>query len=124
MMMFWRIVFGLAAAFNLAVGATILLQPGSLAATPFTGTPQEALLIQSCGWLIAVFGVGYLLVAIAPLANRGIAFLGVIGKAAMPVIAYPFYAAGHVPFESYALTLADLAFVALFATFLLRTRTA
>lgn len=123
-MVFWRIIFAVAAAFNLAVGAIILLQPGSLSATPFSGTPQEALLIQSCGWLIAVFGLGYLLVAVAPLANRGIALLGVVGKAAMPVIAYPFYAAGQVPFESYALTLGDLAFVVLFAVFLIRTQTA
>ena len=88
--MIWRIVFAVAAVFNSLVGATILLAPERMATTPFTGTPQEALLIQSCGWLIAVFGLGYALVAIAPLANRGIALLGVVGKAAMPLIAYPF----------------------------------
>jgi hypothetical protein len=122
MMLFWRIVFALAAAYNLAVGFVILLEPGSLAAAPFTGSPQEALLIQSCGWLIAVFGVGYLMVAMAPMMNRGIAALGVLGKAAMPVIAYPFYTAGHIPWSSYALTLGDLAFVALFILFLVWTR--
>jgi hypothetical protein len=121
-MMVWRIIFGLAALFNLAVGAIILLRPGDLSSVPFTGTPQEALLIQSCGWLIAVFGLGYGLAAIAPLANRGIIFLGVVGKAAMPVFAYPFYAAGHVPFESFALTLADLVFVGLFVWFLMTRR--
>jgi hypothetical protein len=121
-MIVWRIVFGLAAAFNLAVGFAIMTDPASLGTQPFTGTAQEALFIKSCGWLIAVFGLGYLMVAIAPLANRGIALLGVIGKAAMPVFAYPLYSSGVIPFESYALTLGDLVFVALFAWFLVATR--
>jgi hypothetical protein len=118
-MMLWRIVFGLAAAFNIAVGYLIVTDPGSLSAQPFTGSAQEALLIKSCGWLIGVFGVGYALVALQPLANRGIAFLGIIGKLAMPVFAYPLYASGAIPFESFALTLGDLVFVALFAWFML-----
>jgi hypothetical protein len=118
----WRIVFGLAAAYNIAVGAAILLMPASLASAPFTGSPQEALLIQSCGWLILVFGVGYAMVAMSPMMNRGIAALGVLGKSAMPVIAYPFYTAGQIPWSSYVLTLGDLGFVALFILFLLWSR--
>jgi hypothetical protein len=121
-MALWRIVFGIAAAFNVAVGYMIMTDPASMGTQPFTGSPQEALFIKSCGWLIAVFGLGYALVAIAPLANRGIAFLGVVGKGAMPVLAYPLYASGAIPFESYALTLADLVFVGLFAWFLVATR--
>jgi hypothetical protein len=121
-MTMWRIVFGLAAAFNIAVGYAIMTDPASMGTQPFTGTAQEALFIKSCGWLIAVFGLGYALVAIAPLANRGIALLGVVGKAAMPVFAYPLYASGAIPFESYALTLGDLVFVAMFTWFLIATR--
>lgn len=122
-MILWRLVFVVAAAFNLAVGYAIMTDPASMGTQPFTGTAQEALFVKSCGWLIAVFGLGYALVAIAPLVNRGIALLGVIGKAAMPVFAYPLYASGAIPFESYALTLGDLVFVALFAWFLIATRT-
>jgi hypothetical protein len=118
-MIFWRIVFGLAAAFNIVVGYQIVTDPASLSAQPFTGSAQEALLIKSCGWLIAVFGVGYGLVALQPLANRGIAFLGIIGKLAMPIFAYPLYQSGAISFESYALTLGDLVFVVLFAWFML-----
>lgn len=118
-MTLWRIVFAVAAAFNLGVGYMIVTDPGSMAAQPFTGTPQEALLIKSCGWMIGVFGVGYGLVALQPLANRGIVFLGIIGKLAMPAFAYPLYQAGAIPFESFALTLGDLVFVVLFAWFML-----
>lgn len=121
-MIFWRFVFGLAAAFNIGVGYIIMTDPASMGTQSFTGTPQEALFVKSCGWMIAVFGLGYAMVAISPLANRGIAFLGVVGKAAMPVFAYPLYASGVIPFESYALTLGDLVFVVLFAWFLLSTR--
>lgn len=122
-MIFWRIVFGLAAAFNILVGYQILNDPASLGTQPFTGSPQEALLIKSCGWLIGVFGLGYGLVALDPLGNRGIAFLGIVGKLAMPVFAYPLYASGVIPFASYALTLGDLVFVVLFAWFMLSTST-
>jgi hypothetical protein len=118
-MMAWRIVFGLAAAFNIAVGYMIVTDPASMGTQPFTGSAQEALLIKSCGWMIGVFGVGYALVALQPLANRGIVFLGIIGKLAMPLFAYPFYQAGAIPFESFALTLGDLVFVVLFAWFML-----
>lgn len=118
-MTLWRIVFALAAAFNIAIGYVIVTDPASMATQPFTGGAQEALLIKSCGWLIAVFGVGYGLVALQPLANRGIVFLGIIGKLAMPAFAYPLYQSGGIPFESFALTLGDLVFVVLFAWFML-----
>jgi hypothetical protein len=62
------------------------------------------------------------MVAMTPVMNRGIAALGVLGKAAMPVIAYPYYAAGQIPWSSYVLTLGDLGFVALFILFLLWSR--
>lgn len=122
-MIFWRIVFGLAAAFNILVGYTILTDPASLGTQPFTGSPQEALLIKSCGWLIGVFGVGYGLAALDPLGNRGIVFLGIIGKLAMPAFAYPLYQSGIIPLESFALTLGDLVFVVLFAWFMLANST-
>jgi hypothetical protein len=118
-MILWRIVFALAAVFNLGVGYMIVTDPASMAAQPFTGSPQEALLIKSCGWMIGVFGVGYGLVALDPLGNRGIVFLGIIGKLAMPAFAYPLYQSGAIPFESFALTLGDLVFVVLFAWFML-----
>ena len=121
-MNFWRIVFAVAALFNFVVGGAILLQPEAIATLPFTGTAAESLLVQTAGWLIFVFGVGYAMVAASPMRYRGIAVLGVIGKAAVPFFAYRFFAAGQIPFENFALSLVDAVFVVLFAWFLFSAR--
>lgn len=110
----WRIVFGLAAVFNIAVGAAMLAQLSPLAPPGLTTTTAALLIIM--------FGVGYAMVARNPLAHRGIALLGLIGKAMMPVASWLHVQAGDAPMQAFYLSLGDLAFAALFLVFLLQTR--
>ena len=78
--------------------------------------------MQFAGWLIFVFGVGYAMVAREPAANRGIVWIGMIGKFGAVAIALwrLFSQGGYVAAQAVALPLLDLVFVALFAVFLWR----
>ena len=117
----WKIVFAVAALFNLAVGLPLLLAPAAFYAA--LGQPvSDVLNAQVAGALIAVFGIGYAMVARDPAANRGIVWMGVIGKTPLPLIYWLNVQAGTAPMSGFPLTLVDLAFAALFLTYLLRTR--
>jgi hypothetical protein len=72
------------------------------------------------GLMIAVFGVGYAMVSAAPAKNRGIVWIGVIGKIGAAVLAAVQFNAGVIPFSTFLLGMGDLVFVALFALFLWR----
>jgi hypothetical protein len=120
-MTFWRIVFALAAFFNLAVGVPLLLAPRTALASLVGGGPGDMVLAQILGVLISVFGVGYGMVARDPQGNRGIAWLGVIGKLPLPVILWFYVRADLVPVRTLLLSLGDLGFAVLFVLFLWRT---
>lgn len=116
MMVTWRIVFALAAAFNFAVGLAMLLGP----AVVFSGepSPREAMLTDTAALLIVTFGLGYAMVARRPRAHAGIALLGAVGKALMPIIAWVHFTRGAIPFAAVLLSLGDLVFAGLFVAFL------
>ena len=123
-MMFWRAVFALAAVFNLAVGVSLAAAPDMAYAQSAQGPAADYFYARTAGLLIAVFGIGYAMVAIAPARNRSIVWLGLIGKACMPVLAWSYVQAGLVAITAFYLSLGDLAFVILFALFLWRTKPA
>lgn len=117
---FWRGVFGLAAVFNLIVGGAMLAAPERVAAGLSVSGAGAPFAILMTGLLIAVFGLGYTMVARDPVRNRGIVWMGMIGKFGVVVLATTQYATGVVPFNTFATSLGDLAFVVLFALFLWR----
>jgi hypothetical protein len=118
----WKAVFAVAALFNLAVGLPLLIAPAAFYAALGQPPPPDILSSQTAGLLIAVFGVGYGLVARDPVANRGILWLGVIGKTPLPLIVWLNVQAGRAPMSGFVLALGDLVFAALFLTYLLRSR--
>ena len=119
-MRIWKAVFALAALFNWAVGLPLLIAPAAFYAMLGQRTP-DLFNAQMAGALIVVFGVGYAMVARDPAANRGIVWLGVIGKGPLPLLYWLNAQAGRAPMSGFPLTLVDLAFAALFLTYLLRT---
>ncbi len=121
-MTFWRVVFALAAAFNFAVAAIMLTGPMSLAASTGQGPSADQFYLQTSGVMIAVFGLGYAMAARDPIRNRPIIWLGLIGKAAMPILSGLYVRAGLMPLSTFYVSLGDLVFVILFALFLARTR--
>lgn len=119
-MRFWRGLFGFAALYNLAVGGAMMAAPALIATrlgVSGTGAGYAMLMV---GLMIAVFGLGYAIVAAAPAQNRGIVWIGVVGKLGAMALAAAHYAAGVIPFNTFVLGMGDLVFAALFALFLWR----
>lgn len=119
-MTFWRGLFAVAAFFNFAVGAAMLAATTRISAQLGVLGPGAPFTIAFAGLLIVTFGIGYAMVAYAPAANRGIVWIGAIGKLGVAALGAAQYFAGAVPFGTFALGLGDLAFVVLFALFLWR----
>lgn len=123
-MRIWKSVFALAALFNFLVGLPVLLAPGAFYGALGQPVPDDILSVQTVGLLITVFGVGYAMAARDPVWARPALWLGVLGKAPLPLLVWLNVQAGRAPMSSFLLTLVDLAFAAAFLTFLLRHRRA
>lgn len=118
----WRIIFALAAAFNFLVGLPLLLAPVAFYTALQQPAPTDLLSVQTAALLISVFGVGYAMVARDPPANRPIVWLGLLGKAPLPVMVWLQMQAGKATMSAFQLTLGDAVFATLFLVFLLTTR--
>ena len=121
-MRFWKLVFALAALFNLAVGLPMLLAPEAMLAGLGQPVPTDLLMTRLASALIVVFGVGYAMAARDPVANRPILWLGVLGKAPIPLLVWLGGGAAALASSAFILSLGDLAFAALFLVFLLTHR--
>jgi hypothetical protein len=120
MMRVWRTIFAVAALVNLAVGGAMLAAPARVAAQLGIGGPGGGYALAMVGLMIAVFGLGYALVAREPARHRGIVWIGMIGKLGAAGLAAMQYAAGLIPTSTFALGMGDVVFAALFALFLWR----
>ena len=119
-----RWLFGIASAFNVAVGAALLfLRPlllSRLGFDPVQGT--NIIIADLTGMFIALFGYCYLLVAIDPLRNRPFISVGAIGKLLAIACAVVPWLAGMVQMQPPPLLAGDLIFALLFIDYLRRTR--
>lgn len=120
----WRAFFGLAAAFNFAVGTPLLIAPGAMAATLGMAVPDDVLFHRFTGLLVVCFGLAYAFVARDPQRNRAIVWTGIVGKAGVVALYAQAWLAGAVPFQAFAVSLGDVAFVAGFVAFLISHREA
>lgn len=118
----WRTIFAVAAIYNLAVGGAMIAAPERIADQLEVSGEGGLYLTVMAGILIAVFGIGYALVAAAPAKHRGIVWIGMIGKAGVVLLtgARVFLDGVVMPAQQIALPMGDLVFVALFARFLWR----
>lgn len=118
----WTVVFALAAVFNFAVGLPMLLAPETMLANLGQPVPDDLLMTWLASLLIVVLGIGYVMVARDPVANRPILWLGVIGKAPIPLLVWQSGGAAALSSSAFILSLGDLAFAALFLLYLLTHR--
>lgn len=121
-MRFWTVIFVVAAVFNFAVGLPMLLAPEAMLASLGQPVPDDLLMTRLASLLIVVLGVGYAMVARDPAANRPILWLGVIGKAPIPLLVWQSGGAAGLSSSAFILSLGDLAFAALFLLYLLTHR--
>ena len=118
----WKLIFWVAAIFNFAVGLPMLLAPEMLLPAIGQPLPDDLLMIRLAALLIVVLGIGYGMVARDPAANRPILWLGVLGKAPIPLLVWISGGAAALSSSAFVLSLGDLAFAALFLLFLLTHR--
>lgn len=119
-MTIWKALFSLAALVNLAVGVGMAVTPAEVAVQLGVTGPGAPYVITMVGMMIAVFGVGYAIVARDPTRNRGVAWIGIVGKLGAAGLAAAQFAQGLIPQSTFVLGMGDVVFAALFALFLWR----
>ena len=123
----YRLLFYVAAFWNISAAAVALLAPEYHAQT-FFGSPASALdpvsaVDTQIFWVsVLFFGVGYWIVARDPTKNHGLVLIAALGKAFVGVRWIIAYADGIVlPFALVG-AIGDIIFAGLFAVFLSRVR--
>ncbi len=116
-----RILFGVAAAWNLSAAAMLLFAPDLLLGRLNIGDPAARLLARSFVSSVATWGIAYALVAVDQKRFRDFAWLGVISKLIFFVVYAAAFGGGRISLAAFAPALVDLVFAALFAEFLWRT---
>jgi len=86
--------------------------------------PANLVLTRLAALLIGVLGIGYGMVARDPVANRPILWLGILGKAPIPLLVWLTGGAAALTSSAFMLSLGDLAFATLFLAYLLTHRRA
>lgn len=79
------VVLALAAAYNLAWGAFVVIFPGALFAWIGAPQPNYPQLWQCIGMIVGVYGVGYAIAAQDPLRHWPIVLVGLLGKILGPI---------------------------------------
>jgi hypothetical protein len=115
-----RLLFRTAALFNWAAVAFFLPVLG-LANRLGRGAPSDTAFEHLGIGAIALFGLGYWMVASAPEQNRGIVQLGLLGKIVAIVLVVGHYLAGNVSLPLALVVSGDVIFAVLFARYLAKT---
>ena len=115
----WRLFFVAAAIFNLLAGAPLLIAPAEMQSALGVVPPDDLLFHRLAGLLILCFGGVYLFVANDLMRYRPLIWLGVAGKGGVVALFAEAWMAGRLPFQPFAVSFGDLAFVVGFLIFLL-----
>jgi hypothetical protein len=87
----------IAGGYNLALGVNMVLSPAGAFEAFDLPLPELMLFVELVGLMVAVFGVGYCLVALRPLENRGVLALGLLGKTLVAIWGLGYVLLGKVP---------------------------
>jgi hypothetical protein len=120
----WRILFWVAAAFNLAAGLPLLLTPGFMLQTLEVAPPPDLAFHRMCGLLVVCFGVIYAMIARDLARYRPLVSVAVVGKAGVFAIFAYAWTQGLAPPRALGVALGDLAFGLAFLAFLLTSKPA
>lgn len=120
---YYRILFAVAAAWNLGAAATLILNPDFLLAKLNVNDPDARLLARSFASSVTTWGIGYALVAFDRKRFRDFAWLGAISKTIFFTVYAVAFFGGRISFAAFIPALVDLVFAALFVEFLRRFNT-
>lgn len=121
--MYDRLLFVVAAAWNLGAALMLLVNPDYLLGRLSIHDSAARLLAQSFSSSVGTWGIGYGLIAINPKRFRDFAWLGVLSKTIFFLIYAVAFLADRIGGPAMAPAVIDLIFAALFLEFLMRTRT-
>ena len=115
----YRIVFGLAALYNLAFGLWAALFPAHFFVLCGVAPPSSPALWQCIGMMVGVYAPAYLYAALRPWAARPLIAVALLGKLLGPVGWLLAVRAGHLPVATFPLVaMNDIAWWAPFVLFL------
>jgi hypothetical protein len=115
-----KILFAVAAVWNLGAAATLVFNPEFLLARLDVNDPGARLLARSLASSVTAWGIGYALIAFDRKRFRDFAWLGVLSKTIFFAVYAVAYFGGRISFAAFIPALVDLAFAILFVEFLLR----
>ncbi len=114
-----RVLFLIASVYDLVLGLAFAW--GFKTIYPRFGIelPNHDAYVQLPGYLIAIFGIGFLFVAFNPAKNRPLIFLGILLKLAFTGVALGHWFSDGIPTIYTVFAILDLIFAALFLSALL-----
>ena len=115
-----KILFAVAAVWNLGAAATLVFNPDFLLERLEVSDPDARLLARSFASSVTAWGIGYALIAFDRKRFRDFAWLGVLSKTIFFTVYAAAYFGGRISFAAFIPALVDLAFAILFVEFLLR----
>ena len=115
-----KILFAVAAVWNLGAAATLVFNPDFLLAKLSVNDPDARLLARSLASSVTAWGIGYALVAFDRKRFRDFAWLGAISKTIFFTVYTAAFFGGRISFAAFIPALVDLAFAILFIEFLRR----
>lgn len=116
-----RLLFGLAAVWNLTAAITLLLRPETMLTRLRIADPAAAMIVRSFFSSVATWGIAYAMIAIDPLRFRDFAWLGVLSKLLFFTIYAIYFGQGRLNRQAFLPALLDLFLAVLFIEFLWRT---
>jgi hypothetical protein len=116
-----RILFAVAAVWNLGAAATLVFNPDFLLARLSVDDSDARLLARSFASSVTTWGIGYALVALNRNRFRDFAWLGAISKTIFFTVYASAFWGGRISFEAFIPALVDLVLAILFVEFLRRT---
>lgn len=116
-----RLLFAVAAAWNLGAACVLILNPDFLLARLGVNDAAARLLARSFASSVTTWGIGYAMIAFDRKRFRDFAWLGVISKTIFFTIYAVAFSGGRLSFAAFIPALVDLIFASLFAEFLWRT---
>jgi len=110
-----RYLLRFAGCYNLVVGTSLMVFYHEMFKTLGLPKPSLIMYVQLTGMLVALFGVGYLLVASNPLLNRNLLLLGFLSKLLGSVVGTGYVLLGKMPPVFFVvLVFSDIAYLAPF----------
>lgn len=116
-----KLLFIVAAAFNLSTAAILIFRPDMVLARLAISDPTAKWLARSLASSVTAWGVAYALVVVNPARFREFVRLGIFSKTLFFVIYAVAFFSGEISFSAFVPALIDLGLAGLFVEYLWRT---